>query len=96
MQLARNLFLSSERSFGRKLQEIFLTIQIERRFTKPQTSRCTRTRFIWGTGVYGFEGGSEFYFSKHMKDLTLAEARCWRRCRRGRRATRRSSIRSGR
>jgi len=74
MQLSRNLFLSSERSFGRKLQEIFLTIQIERRFTKPQIFTLYANQIYLGHGVYGFEAGSEFYFSKHAKDLTLPEA----------------------
>jgi len=74
MQLSRNLFLSSERSFGRKMQEIFLTIQIERRFTKPQIFALYANQIYLGHGVYGFEAGSEFYFSKHVKDLTLAEA----------------------
>jgi len=74
MQLSRNLFLSSERSFGRKMQEIFLTIQIERRFTKPQIFTLYANQIYLGHGVYGFEAGSEFYFSKHVKDLTLPEA----------------------
>lgn len=74
MQLSRNLFLSSERSFGRKMQEIFLSIQIERRFTKPQIFMLYANQIYLGHGVYGFEAGSEFYFSKHVKDLTLPEA----------------------
>jgi len=74
MQLSRNLFLSSERSFGRKVQEIFLTIQIERRFTKPQIFTLYANQIYLGHGVFGFEAGSEFYFSKHAKDLTLPEA----------------------
>ncbi len=74
MQLSRNLFLSPERSFGRKMQEIFLTIQIERRFTKPQIFTLYANQIYLGHGVFGFEAGSEFYFSKHVKDLTLPEA----------------------
>ena len=74
MQLARNLFLSSERSFGRKLQEIFLTIQIERRFTKQQIFTLYCNQIYLGHGIYGFEAGSEYYFSKHARDLTLPEA----------------------
>ncbi len=74
MQLSRNLFLSSERSFGRKMQEIFLTIQIERRFTKPQIFTLYANQIYLGHGIFGFEAGSEFYFSKHVKDLTLPEA----------------------
>ena len=74
MQLARNLFLSSQKTYGRKLQEIFLTVQIERRFTKEQIFTLYANQIYLGHGRYGFEAGSEFYFSKHVKDLTLAEA----------------------
>ncbi len=74
MQLARNLFLSSERTFGRKLQEIFLSIQIERSFTKEQIFTLYANQIYLGQGVYGFEAGSEYYFSKHARDLTLPEA----------------------
>ena len=74
MQLARNLFLSSQKTYSRKLQEIFLTVQIERRFTKEQILALYVNQIYLGRGRYGFEAGSEFYFSKHVKDLTLAEA----------------------
>lgn len=74
MQLARNLFLSSERTFGRKLQEVLLSIQIERSFTKQQIFTLYANQIYLGHGVYGFEAGSEYYFSKHAKDLTLPEA----------------------
>ncbi len=74
MQLARNLFLSNERTFGRKLQEAFLSIQIERAFTKQQIFTLYGNQIYLGHGVYGFEAGSEYYFSKHAKDLTLPEA----------------------
>src|SRR6202000_707160 len=74
MQLARNLFLSSQRTFGRKLQEVFLSIQIERTFTKEQIFTLYANQIYLGQGVYGFEAGSEYYFSKKAKDLTLPEA----------------------
>lgn len=74
MQLARNLFLSSERRVGRKIQEIFLSIQIERSFTKQQIFTLYANQIYLGHGMYGFEAASQFYFSKHAKDLTLAEA----------------------
>jgi penicillin-binding protein 1A len=74
MQLARNLFLSSQRTFGRKLQEVFLSIQIERAFTKEQIFTLYANQIYLGQGVYGFEAGSEYYFSKHARDLTLPEA----------------------
>lgn len=74
MQLAKNLFLSPERSFRRKLQEVLLSIQIERNFTKQQIFTLYANQIYLGQGVYGFEAGSEYYFSKHARDLTLPEA----------------------
>jgi penicillin-binding protein 1A len=74
MQLARNLFLSPDRSFHRKVQEALLAIQIERRFTKPQIFTLYANQIFLGHGVYGFEAASEFYFSKPARKLTLAEA----------------------
>ena len=74
MQLARNLFLSSEKTYGRKIQEIVLTLQIERRFTKSQIFTLYANQIYLGRGTYGFEAGSEYYFSKHARDLTLPEA----------------------
>jgi penicillin-binding protein 1A len=74
MQLARNLFLSPDRSFHRKVQEAMLAVQIERRFTKPQIFTLYANQIFLGHGVYGFEAASEFYFSKPARKLTLAEA----------------------
>jgi penicillin-binding protein 1A len=74
MQLARNLFLSSERTASRKIQEAYLAIQIERSFTKEQIFTLYGNQIYLGSGMYGFEAGSEFYFGKHAKDLTLTEA----------------------
>src|SRR6201987_1855868 len=74
MQLARNLFLSPDRRWQRKVQEAMLAIQIERRFTKPQIFTLYANQIFLGHGVYGFEAASEFYFSKPAKQLTLPEA----------------------
>src|SRR5271154_617161 len=74
MQLARNLFLSPDRSFHRKVQETMLAIQIERRFTKPQIFTLYANQIFLGHGVYGFEAASEYYFSKPARKLTLEEA----------------------
>jgi penicillin-binding protein 1A len=74
MQLARNLFLSPDRSFHRKVQETMLAIQIERRFTKPQIFTLYANQIALGHGAFGFEAASEFYFSKPAKKLTLEEA----------------------
>ena len=74
MQLARNLFLNDNRNFGRKIQEAYLAIQIERAFTKQQIFTLYANQIYLGSGMYGFEAASEYYFSKHARDLTLTEA----------------------
>ncbi len=74
MQLARNLFLSSDRTAMRKVQEAYLAIQIERAFTKEQIFTLYGNQIYLGSGMYGFEAASEYFFSKHAKDLTLTEA----------------------
>jgi len=74
MQLARNLFLSSERTSTRKIQEAYLAIQIERAFTKEQIFTLYGNQIYLGSGMYGFEAASEYYFSKHARDLNLTEA----------------------
>ncbi len=74
MQLARNLFLSPDRSFQRKIEEALLAIQIERRFTKEQIFTLYANQIFLGHGVYGFEAASEYYFDKPAKQLTLDEA----------------------
>jgi penicillin-binding protein 1A len=74
MQLARNLFLSPDRSFHRKMQEALLAIQIERRFTKQQIFTMYANQIFLGHGVYGFEAASEYYFNKPALELKLEEA----------------------
>lgn len=74
MQLARNLFLSADRNMTRKVQEAYLAIQIERAFTKEQIFTLYGNQIYLGSGMYGFEAASQFFFSKHAKDLTLTEA----------------------
>jgi penicillin-binding protein 1A len=74
MQLSRNLFLTPDRNFRRKMQEVMLAIQIERRFTKPQIFTLYANQIYLGHGVYGFEAGANFYFGKKAKDLKLEEA----------------------
>ncbi|MGC2639612.1 MAG: PBP1A family penicillin-binding protein [Acidobacteriaceae bacterium] len=74
MQLARDLLLTNERTFSRKIQEVFLSVQIEHRFTKEQIFTLYGNQIYLGSGVYGFEAGAEFYFSKPARDLSLPEA----------------------
>jgi penicillin-binding protein 1A len=75
MQLAGNLFLDrSDRSFRRKMQEMLLALQIERRYTKPQIFAMYANQVYLAHGNYGFAAASEFYFGKPVGDLKLPEA----------------------
>jgi penicillin-binding protein 1A len=75
MQLAGNLFLDrSDRSFRRKMQEMLLALQIERRYTKPQIFTMYGNQVYLAHGNYGFAAASEFYFGKPIGDLRLQEA----------------------
>ncbi len=74
MQLSRNLFLTPDRTFQRKMQEMLLAMQIERHFTKPQIFTLYANQIYLGHGVYGFEAASEYYFSKPARQLSLEEA----------------------
>ena len=75
MQLAGNLFLDrSDRSFRRKMQEILLALQIERRYTKPQIFTMYGNQVYLAHGNYGFAAAAQFYFGKPVTDLNLPEA----------------------
>jgi penicillin-binding protein 1A len=75
MQLAGNLFLDrSERSFRRKAQEILLSLQIERRYTKPQIFAMYANQVYLAHGNYGFAAASQFYFGKPVTDINLQQA----------------------
>lgn len=72
-QLARNLFLTSEKSFTRKIAEILLAIQIERRLTKDEILERYLNQVYFGEGAYGVETAAEVYFGKRAQDLTLPQ-----------------------
>jgi len=75
MQLAGNLFLDrSDRSFRRKMQEMLLSLQIERRYTKPQIFTMYANQVYLAHGNYGFAAASQFYFGKPVTDVNLQEA----------------------
>lgn len=74
MQLARMLFLTPQRSFRRKIKEALLAIQIERHYTKQQIFTMYCNQVYLGNGNYGVEAASEFYFGKHVGQLTIPEA----------------------
>jgi penicillin-binding protein 1A len=73
-QLSRRLFLTTEKSWRRKFQEMLVAIQIERYFTKSQIFTMYVNIIPLGHGNFGFEAASEFYFGKHLNELTLPEA----------------------
>lgn len=72
-QLAKNLFLSPERSFTRKLHELILSLWLELRFTKKQILSIYLNRVYLGSGTYGVQAASEKYFNKKVEDLNLYE-----------------------
>ena len=74
MQLTRLLFLTPEKTLERKIKEIILAFQIEKNFTKEEIFTLYGNQIYFGHGNYGVEAASRFFFSKSVKDLTLAEA----------------------
>lgn len=74
MQVARNVYLSSEKTFTRKLYEVLLTFKLETLLTKDQILEIYMNQIFLGNRAYGFAAASEAYFGKPMKDLTIAEA----------------------
>ncbi len=73
-QLAKNLFLSNERSIERKIKEAFLALWLETRATKNEILKTYLDRAYMGGGAFGAEAASEYYFGKSVRDVTLAEA----------------------
>lgn len=72
-QLAKNLFLSFEKTWKRKLKEAWLTIELESQYDKDDILEAYLNTINYG-GIYGIDNASEYYFHKSSKDLTLAEA----------------------
>jgi penicillin-binding protein 1A len=74
MQVARNVYLSSEKTFTRKIYEILLTFKLEHALTKDQILEIYMNQIFLGNRAYGFASASETYFGKPLKDITIAEA----------------------
>ncbi len=72
-QLSKNLFLSFEKTWQRKLKEAWLTIQLESQYSKDDILEAYLNTINYG-GIYGIEKASQYYFHKNAKDLSLAEA----------------------
>ena len=73
-QLAKNLFLSSERTFSRKLEELALALWLELRLSKADILELYLNRVYFGAGAYGIEAASQRYFDKSARSLTIGEA----------------------
>ncbi len=73
-QLAKVLFLTSERSLSRKLKELVLTLQIEKKYTKDEILELYCNQIYLGSGAYGVESASRTYFGKPAKKLSVGEA----------------------
>ena len=73
-QVAKNLFLSSERSLQRKIKEAFLALLLESRFTKREILKFYFDRAYMGGGAFGVEAAAQYYFGKSVRQINLAEA----------------------
>jgi len=73
-QLAKNLFLTQERTISRKLQEVALALWLEHKFSKTQILELYLNRVYFGSGAYGIEAAAQRYFGKSARQLTLPEA----------------------
>jgi penicillin-binding protein 1A len=73
-QLAKNLFLTQERTFQRKLQEAELALWLERKYSKAEILELYLNRVYFGSGAYGVEAAAQRYFGKSARNVTLAEA----------------------
>jgi penicillin-binding protein 1A len=74
MQVARNVYLSAEKSYTRKIYEILLTFKLEHLLTKNQILEIYMNQIFLGNRAYGFAAASEGYFGKPLKDISVAEA----------------------
>jgi penicillin-binding protein 1A len=73
-QLAKNVFLTHERTFGRKFEELFVAIWLERHYSKDDILTYYLNRIYLGSGAYGVDAAARQYFGKSARDVTLAEA----------------------
>jgi len=73
-QLAKNLFLTNERSIQRKIKEAYLALWLEHHYTKKEILKLYLDRVYMGSGAFGVQAAAETYFGKSARDITLAEA----------------------
>ena len=72
-QLAKNAYLTQDRTLKRKIQEVFLALQLERQYTKPEILELYLNQIYFGQGAYGVQAAARTYFGKDVEDLTLNE-----------------------
>ncbi len=72
-QLAKTIFLTRQKTLGRKFKELLLTLQIEHRYSKDEILQLYLNQIYFGGGAYGVEAASRLYFDKHTQELNLAE-----------------------
>lgn len=73
-QLAKNLFLTQEQTFTRKIKEVILAIIIEQKFSKQEILQAYLNQVYFGEGAYGVEAASQLYFGKRASELTISES----------------------
>lgn len=72
-QLAKNFFLTQDRTISRKIHEAFIALQLEQKYTKQEIFEMYLNQIYFGRGAYGVESAANTYFGKHVEDLSLAE-----------------------
>lgn len=72
-QLAKNVFLTQDRTLARKVEEVFLALQLERKYTKEEILEFYLNQIYFGHGAYGVQAAAQIYFGKNIEDLNLAE-----------------------
>ena len=93
-QLAKNLFLTQERTMPRKLQEVELALWLERKHSKNEILELYLNRVYFGSGAYGVEAAAQRYFGKSARRTSRSrKPRCWRASSSRRRGWRRTAIR---
>ncbi|MFH0840402.1 MAG: PBP1A family penicillin-binding protein [bacterium] len=73
-QFIKNAVLTSEKKYSRKIKEVILAYRLEKKFSKDEILKMYFNEIPYGSNAYGVEAASQYYFGKHVKDITLAEA----------------------
>ena len=74
MQVARNVYLTAEKTYTRKIYEVLMTFKLEHELSKDQILQIYMNQIYLGRRAYGFGAASQTYFNKPLRDITIAEA----------------------